>query len=173
MKKTLYALLLGLPALLCACSSHNEEILGRWESQQPARLSQEEAISDHLGYVFNPDGSFAQHIILEDNGMPLAVAMVSGRWNYLYGSKLRENFDALVRLDYDLATLRVEAMSPAFRPHDALIWQRALAVGLASHNIAQDNPPHNQPVYALHVTRLGPDQLMIGTPEGNVRLERQ
>lgn len=172
MKKTLYGLLLCLPAMLCACSSHNEELIGTWESQEPARLAREEGVSQHLGFLFNPDGTFGQHIILKADGMPLGVALVSGKWEYIRGSRLREDFTALVRLDYDVSTLRVEAMSPAFRPYDSNLWTLELASQFLRNNEIQDTPRHNQPVYALHVTRLGPDLLMIGTPQGNVRLQR-
>ncbi len=173
MKKSVITLLLCLPALLCACSSHNEDLIGAWETQQPSRYSQEEGATENLGFIFNPDGTFGQHIILTDAGTPLGVAMVSGKWEYLPGSKLRDNFTALVRLDYDVSTLHVEAMSPLFRAYDSQLWQRILAYQLALHNAAQDNPPQNQPVYALHVTRLNADHLMIATPEGNVRLQRR
>lgn len=173
MKKTFYTLLLCLPALLCACSSHNEELIGKWESQQPARFSPEEGVSEQLGFIFNPDGTFGQRTIYSESGVPMAVAMVSGHWEYIRGSKLRDDFAALVRLNYDVNTLRVEAMNRYFRPYDIQVLKLGVASQLISHNERQDNPAHNQPVYALHVTLLSPDLLMIGTPEGNVKLQRR
>lgn len=172
MKKTIYTLLLCLPALLCSCSSHNEDLLGRWSSQTPARVVAEEPQSVQQGFIFNPDGTFARSITLTDRGVPLAVAMVSGEWEYFRGAKLRDGFTALVGITYDLGTLRVEAMNPNFQTHRIQQWRTSLASRFSLHNDRQNGAAHNQPVYALRITRLNASHLLIDSSEGSVRLRR-
>lgn len=172
MKKTLYTLLLCLPALLCACSAHNDKIIGEWESMQPQRLTPKEGAGKLLSFQFYPNGAFNHRIMLVENGMPMATAMVIGEWKFIRGTRLRNDFTALVRLVYNINSIQVEAMSPAFRPNQLRSWQQTLASQFTHHNEIQDTPAHNQPVYALRVTLLNDNLLMIDTPEGNVKLQR-